>query len=150
MYYKHGANSCGEVQSKHFLSLHSWLGIVILAIFWWQTLSALAVFTNNALLAPHSAPREIFAKYHRFFGYFTTFGGLVTLLTGLLKVEKDQTPADRSEFWFTCTAVAVLVTGILLALTLYEHKSESESKRAQVQEATNDPLLVASSSPASI
>ena len=146
MYYAHGANCCGGPPcTVHFQSVHSYVGIVVLVIFWFQFPSALVVFSNNSLFPPGSFARKCFLKYHVFLGTVGVFAGLATLITGILVLTGKSTTYDPvpPAYWYVYAkaAMAAFITIFVLALSLFEAKSEHLSGNAQTVGAS-DPLLV--------
>mmetsp|Transcript_43582 Transcript_43582/g.114554 ORF Transcript_43582/g.114554 Transcript_43582/m.114554 type:complete len:263 (+) Transcript_43582:71-859(+) len=139
MYYSHGAD-CKS--TPHFQSVHSYVGIVVLVIFWAQLPSALVVFSNKTLLPPGGFGRKAFVKYHVFFGSYGVFAGLFTVILGILALEAKSTtslPTPDSWYKFSRAASAALVTSVLLALSLYEAKAPSSTK---MNKSPEDPLLL--------
>ena len=54
--------------SNHFLSLHSYVGIAVLAIYWCQGGLAALVLSNKALLKPGTTARALFLRAHQAVG----------------------------------------------------------------------------------
>jgi len=137
MYYAHGA-ACGS--TVHFQSVHSFVGITVLALFWWQLPSAAAVFSNNTLLASGSAARKTFLRYHVFIGTFTVFAGLATIVTGVLaliaKRPGNGDPAGEPWYQMARGAMAAFVTIVLLALTLFEVRSHPDDEANPANETS--------------
>jgi len=142
MYYKHGADGCAGAPA-HFQSVHSYVGIVVLVMFWWQLPSALAVFSNTALFPPGGIARKAFLKYHVFVGTFAVFAGLATVITGILALTaKSTTVVPTPEYWwrYARAATSAFVTAFFLALSLYESKAAPLTAKGGVASA-DDPLL---------
>ena len=148
IYYAHGSSCKAQGaggENKHFESVHSYVGILVLAFFWWQLPSALCVFTNNTVLPKGTKGRMTFLKYHSFVGTFAVFAGLATLITGILAlVGKNNSMAgatDATWYMFARAAMAALVTIFFLALALFESKSSTKSDW-KTQTTPEDPRLL--------
>jgi hypothetical protein len=140
IYYAHGA-SCSP---NHFQSVHSYCGIVVLALFWWQFPSALAVFSNTTLAPPGSTARKTFLKYHQFVGLFAIFAGLSTLITGILILtgKSSTMPPPQDDIWrmYARAAAVAFVTIFLLALTLFESKAVPITSKTAAEHVNNGLL----------
>jgi hypothetical protein len=54
--------------ADHFRSLHSYVGITVLALYWLQGPLALLIFSNKSLLKPGTAARALFLRVHQVLG----------------------------------------------------------------------------------
>jgi ABC-type transport system involved in cytochrome c biogenesis permease component len=144
MYYAHGADGCAG-KSVHYQSVHSYVGIVVLVLFWLQLPSALTLLSNTKLLPPGGFGRRTFLKYHIFVGTFGVFAGLATVITGILVlVAKSTTTMPTPEYWwlYARAATSAFVTLFFLALALFESKAAPLSTKGTATAPEDDNTLL--------
>ena len=129
IYYAHGANCHDADGAKHFQSLHSYIGIFVLTLVWFQWPAAFAIFSNTKLLVPGTRARLRFVSLHRFLGTASVAFGLLTIVTGTLAFEGKRkvpspTTASSPAWWFAFvrTGTAAFVTLVLYVWYLFESK----------------------------
>merc|ERR1711871_1074122 len=92
-----------HANAAHFQSLHSWIGIAALSLYWIHFLSSLYIFTQA-----DGETRKAFLPFHRFAGATLTLLCLGTLITGTLSLVARGKPDGT----FT-TAQATMNVGTL-------------------------------------
>jgi len=106
--------------ADHFLSLHSFVGITVLAVYWLQGPLAFLVFSNGVLLPPGGAPRRAFLRVHKAMGTGLTLAGLGTIILGILAFEVKRTQWEVSPgpglmyIWYDWSRTGMVAAGLLL------------------------------------
>ena len=117
-YYSNGG-AC-QSMADHFLSLHSYMGIVLLAAYWLQGPLALLIFSNKALLRPGTAARYAFAKAHVIVGEGLNLLALVVILLGIVAFETKRnqwlTGEADHEIWYKMARAGMVAFGLLVVL----------------------------------
>ena len=111
--------------SQHFLSLHSFIALPLLAAFWAQWPLAGLFFSNTTLLKPGTASRKAFLRGHVVVGKGATLLGLVVVILGIVAFETKRTqwvhpgaPAAFNEVWFNFARGGTVAFGVCVAIGL--------------------------------
>jgi hypothetical protein len=152
-YYAHGG-SCDATDDKgvplgpHFRSMHSWLGMLILALYWLQGPTALVFLSNTRLLKAGSYWRGEVRRYHLLVGGFAVFGGLLSIVTGVLAAA-GKLPAGGEagqaavpQFWWPMAVAGAVCMALCFVLfaALFEARVPA-SRRAGADRLMSVPLL---------
>lgn len=108
---------------NHFLSLHSYVGICVLAVYWLQGPLALLIFSNKVLLKPGTWPRKLFLRAHVQAGVALTLLGPVVIMLGILAFETKRTQweggaslagNDFGLIWYKFVNAGMVAFGLML------------------------------------
>lgn len=137
--------------ANHFQSLHSYIGITLLAAYWLQAPLAFLVFSNKSLLKPGGTARAAFLKGHVVAGRLMTVVALFVIILGIMafEVKRPQWRAanswigpDYMEIWykFTRTGVIAFALAVFVALVFaYAPVAAPASVRKRVPEGVVVP-----------
>lgn len=147
MFFAHGGLNCNH--NFHFQSLHSYIGIFALGLYWLQWPSALLVFTPWPLspFKPGTAARGIFLQGHVFVGRTVILVTLGTIISGILALESKRKPhaptstLGSPDWWYTFANVGMLAfaTALLLGF-VFQHKPPATSTVLKGNSWDSEPL----------
>ena len=111
MWLVHEAGAAGQISkgwAVHFQSVHSWIGMIVVAIFAWQWLGGLVLFFTDADISQKGT--------HAVLGAFAIFGGFLSIITGILTLAfRGDNVADKD---YTFKMIAVLTFLLAAAVAL--------------------------------
>lgn len=149
IYFSNGG-SCSSF-ADHFQSLHSFVGIVLLAGWWTQWPLAVLVFSNKRLLPPGTWARLAFLRVHVVLGKGMVLLGLFVCILGMLafEVKRPQWDNDnlfnleaplRHAIWESMATSGAFVFVLAIALGLVLAFAPSSSPPSHIKPAT-EPVL---------
>ena len=127
-YYAHGGGCATPLPNgggRHFQSMHSWLGILVLGLYWLQGPTSLALLYSKRVLRVGSYLRSELRRYHLFLGAFAGLAGLVSIISGILAASAKLATNDPvPEFWWPMARTGAVCIALCLvsALALFEAK----------------------------
>jgi len=153
------SNGSGCSFSSHYESLHSFIGIVLLAGWWLQTPFALLLFSNETLLKPGSAARKTFHQLHVHLGKGMVLLGLFVVILGIMafEVKRPQWLEDnawlpeplRSDIWLSFARSGTVAFVLCLCLAVLFVWAPAATPAATPAEPTTMPPLLESGAPRS-